>query len=147
MTVRTRNVLVLALTASVVGTALTATNQALASSSLPALSWRPCAQPSGPAGQECAELAVPVDHRNPDGPRLSLAVSRLPSERPEARRGTLLVLPGGPGGSASWRWWTRWRSWAPRCRAGAPVASDGGSNPAYRRGSTHAAIAGAEGSD
>ncbi|WNZ13865.1 alpha/beta hydrolase [Streptomyces sp. 11x1] len=99
MTARTRNALVLALTASVVGAVLTATPPALASSSSPSLDWRPCAQPGGPAGQECAELAVPIDHRAPDGPRLSLAVSRLPSERPEARRGTLLVLPGGPGGS------------------------------------------------
>lgn len=99
MTARTRNALVLALTASVVGTLLTATTPALAFSSSPSLAWHPCAQPGGPAEQECAELAVPIDHRVPDGPRLSLAVSRLPSERPEARRGTLLVLPGGPGGS------------------------------------------------
>ncbi|QYX82112.1 alpha/beta hydrolase [Streptomyces akebiae] len=99
MTLRTRNVLVLALTASVVGTVLTATTPALASSSSPALAWRPCVQPGGPAGQECAVLTVPVDYRAPDGPRLRIAVSRLPSERPEARRGTLLVLPGGPGGS------------------------------------------------
>ncbi|MFE7462652.1 alpha/beta hydrolase [Streptomyces sp. NPDC057499] len=64
-----------------------------------ALSWRPCAQEGGPAGQECAELPVPLDHRDPDGPRLSLAVTRVMSDRPDERRGTLLVIAGGPGGS------------------------------------------------
>ncbi|MFG2489477.1 alpha/beta hydrolase [Streptomyces caniferus] len=62
----------------------------------PALAWGPCAQPGLPR-QECAELPVPVDYRDPDGPRLTLAVSRVRSDRPAARRGTLLMIPGGPG--------------------------------------------------
>ncbi|MFD6340146.1 alpha/beta hydrolase [Streptomyces sp. NPDC060131] len=95
---------------------------------VPALDWRPCAEQarttdptadptaastaasaaasgvaaSAPASspvQECAELPVPLDYRDPYGPQLTLAVSRLRSERPEARRGTLLYIPGGPGGS------------------------------------------------
>ncbi|SEE76806.1 TAP-like protein [Streptomyces sp. 2112.3] len=64
----------------------------------PALAWGPCAGPGLP-GQECAELPVPLDYRDPDGPQLTLAVSRVRSDRPAARRGTLLVIPGGPGGS------------------------------------------------
>nr|WP_189787443.1 alpha/beta hydrolase [Streptomyces capitiformicae] len=98
MTHRTRRALVLALSVSAAATTLTAVTGPTASAS-PALDWRPCAQPGGPAGQECAELPVPLDYRDPDGPQLTLAVSRLRSERPEARRGTLLVIPGGPGGS------------------------------------------------
>ncbi|TQE22350.1 alpha/beta hydrolase [Streptomyces ipomoeae] len=98
MTHRTRRALVLALSVSAAATALTAVTGPAASAS-PTLGWRPCAQPNGPAGQECAELSVPLDYRDPDGPRLTLAVSRLRSERPEERRGTLLVIPGGPGGS------------------------------------------------
>ncbi|WP_432097035.1 alpha/beta hydrolase [Streptomyces sp. bgisy100] len=70
-----------------------------ARTALPALAWKPCATPDGPAGQECATLPVPVDYRDPDGPRLTLAVTRLRSEEPAARRGTLLMIPGGPGGS------------------------------------------------
>lgn len=70
-----------------------------AAPAVPALAWRPCAGPTGPAGQECAELPVPLDYRDPRGPRLTLAVSRVRSERPEARRGTLLLIPGGPGTS------------------------------------------------
>ncbi|WP_407288794.1 alpha/beta hydrolase [Streptomyces sp. BP-8] len=65
----------------------------------PGLTWRSCAQPGGPAGQECAELPVPLDYRDPKGPQLTLAVSRIRSDRPAARRGTLLMIPGGPGSS------------------------------------------------
>ncbi|MET9695336.1 alpha/beta hydrolase [Streptomyces sp. NPDC006529] len=64
-----------------------------------ALAWRSCEQPGGPVGQECADLPVPLDYHDPGGRRLSLAVSRIRSDRPGARRGTLMVLPGGPGGS------------------------------------------------
>ncbi|MEU8437962.1 alpha/beta hydrolase [Streptomyces sp. NPDC029216] len=67
--------------------------------SVPRLDWHPCAKPGGPATQECADLPVPLDHADPAGPQISVAVSRIRSDRPEARRGTLLVIPGGPGGS------------------------------------------------
>ncbi|MEV0779105.1 alpha/beta hydrolase [Streptomyces sp. NPDC050428] len=63
------------------------------------LKWRPCAQAGGPGGQECAELEVPLDYGKPGGRQLTLAVSRVRSENPAARRGTLLFIPGGPGGS------------------------------------------------
>ncbi|WP_411143524.1 alpha/beta hydrolase [Streptomyces sp. x-80] len=81
-------------------TAVTAV-PAAATAAAPALTWRPCDEPNGPAGRECAELPAPVDYRDPDGPQLTLAVYRLRSERPAARRGTLLVIPGGPGGSGA----------------------------------------------
>ena len=64
------------------------------------LSWGDCAASVKAAdGQRCAVLSVPLDHADPTGPRIELAVSRLASARPEARRGTLIVIPGGPGGS------------------------------------------------
>ncbi|MBW5480452.1 alpha/beta hydrolase [Streptomyces bambusae] len=66
---------------------------------VPELTWRPCAVPEGPETQECAQLEVPLDHADPQGPHVSIAVSRIRSDRPAARRGTLVVLPGGPGGS------------------------------------------------
>ncbi|MFF8957832.1 alpha/beta hydrolase [Streptomyces sp. NPDC014894] len=65
----------------------------------PAPRWTGCAQPGGPENQLCADLSVPVDHEKPDGPRMKVVVSRVESDRPEARRGTLLVLAGGPGSS------------------------------------------------
>ncbi|MFG2642425.1 alpha/beta hydrolase [Streptomyces sp. NPDC048370] len=98
MTTYGRTSLVLALSAAAVAATLTVAPGATASAAaLPGLSWEPC----GPAGlgQECATLSVPQDYAKPAGPQLSLAVSRIRSERPEARRGTLVVIPGGPGGS------------------------------------------------
>ncbi|MFE6686096.1 alpha/beta hydrolase [Streptomyces sp. NPDC057743] len=65
----------------------------------PRLAWRACPHSGGPAGQECAELPVPLDYRDPSGPHLTLAVTRVRSDRPAARRGALLLIPGGPGGS------------------------------------------------
>ncbi|MGK5546286.1 alpha/beta hydrolase, partial [Streptomyces sp. URMC 127] len=50
-------------------------------------------------GSECATLPVPLDYREPGGPTVGIAVSRLRSDRPHARRGSLLLIPGGPGGS------------------------------------------------
>lgn len=98
--------LLLALSATAAATPLTAaapTARAEGAAAEPALTWRSCAQSAGPAGQECAELPVPLDYRDPRGPQLTLAVSRLRSDRPAARRGTLLLIPGGPGGSGV-RW-------------------------------------------
>jgi pimeloyl-ACP methyl ester carboxylesterase len=48
---------------------------------------------------ECATLAVPLDHREPDGTTIDVMISRLASANPEERRGVLLLNPGGPGGS------------------------------------------------
>ncbi|MER7081811.1 alpha/beta hydrolase fold [Saccharopolyspora kobensis] len=47
---------------------------------------------------QCAELQVPLDHRDPGGEQLKLLVSKQPARKPEARRGVLLINPGGPGG-------------------------------------------------
>ncbi|NML51709.1 alpha/beta hydrolase [Streptomyces sp. R302] len=64
------------------------------------LHWDDCPASVKPgAGQQCATLAVPLDYGDPTGPRVDIAVSRLASTRPEARRGTLLVIAGGPGSS------------------------------------------------
>ncbi|SCE00098.1 TAP-like protein [Streptomyces sp. TverLS-915] len=64
-----------------------------ASPSSPALTWSPC----GSARQECATLTVPLDYSRPHGRTVHLAVSRIRAEG--ARRGTLAVVPGGPGSS------------------------------------------------
>ncbi|MEU8348283.1 alpha/beta hydrolase [Streptomyces sp. NPDC048845] len=46
---------------------------------------------------ECSTLEVPLDHRDPDGRRIEIAISRLASGKPSQRRGVLLTSPGGPG--------------------------------------------------
>ncbi|WP_418957761.1 alpha/beta hydrolase [Streptomyces tritici] len=100
MTTYRRKATLAALSAAVVAGALLPTapaSAAAASAAAPRLDWTPC----GPAGQgqECATLPVPLDYRDPRGEQLALAVTRIRSTRPDARRGTLLALPGGPGGS------------------------------------------------
>ncbi|KOT35844.1 hypothetical protein ADK41_24385 [Streptomyces caelestis] len=65
------------------------------------LAWGSCAGTAGAdPRQECATLRVPMDHADPDGPQISLAVSRIPAENPTSRRGALFLIPGGPGGSS-----------------------------------------------
>ncbi|MGC4938693.1 alpha/beta fold hydrolase [Kribbella sp. DT2] len=49
-----------------------------------------------PEGMQCGTLKVPLDYGQPDGRTIDIAVSRLPSKKPEARRGVLLTNPGGP---------------------------------------------------
>ncbi|MBB5939551.1 alpha/beta hydrolase [Streptomyces zagrosensis] len=61
------------------------------------LRWRAC----GPAGYECATLRVPLDYARPNiAKELRLSVSRKKATGGAQRLGSLLVNPGGPGGSA-----------------------------------------------
>jgi pimeloyl-ACP methyl ester carboxylesterase len=58
------------------------------------LAWSECA-----VAFECATLAVPLDYANPGGRQITLALARLPAADPAHRIGSLLINPGGPGGS------------------------------------------------
>jgi pimeloyl-ACP methyl ester carboxylesterase len=58
------------------------------------LRWRPCHQKF-----QCARLLVPFDYSHPAGRRFSLPVIKLPATDPSQRLGSLVVNPGGPGGS------------------------------------------------
>ncbi len=58
------------------------------------LNWQPC-----DTGFECARFVVPFDYARPDGPRFTLPVVKLPAADPAHRVGTLVINPGGPGGS------------------------------------------------
>ncbi|WP_419992374.1 alpha/beta hydrolase [Streptomyces boninensis] len=61
------------------------------------LRWAPCPQKGDGPRLECATLDVPLDYREPEGRKLEIAVSRLPSKDPAKRRGVLFTNPGGPG--------------------------------------------------
>lgn len=65
-----------------------------------ALEWGPCTGTGLDPRQQCATLDVPMDYADPGGPTIEIAVSRIVSENPAARRGTLFLIPGGPGGSS-----------------------------------------------
>ncbi|GIE48139.1 peptidase [Amorphoplanes nipponensis] len=58
--------------------------------------WRACAED---ATAQCATLTVPVDWARPYGPSVAVALARRPAADPRHRIGTLVVNPGGPGGS------------------------------------------------
>ncbi len=60
------------------------------------LRWRDC----GVEGFQCATMKAPLDYAKPDGGDVKLAVSRKKATGPGKRIGSLLVNPGGPGGSA-----------------------------------------------
>ncbi|WP_338896877.1 alpha/beta hydrolase [Streptomyces sp. TG1A-60] len=60
------------------------------------LSWRSCEVP----GFQCATLKAPLDYAEPSEGHVKLAVSRKKATGPGERLGSLLVNPGGPGGSA-----------------------------------------------
>ncbi|MFO0591306.1 MAG: alpha/beta hydrolase [Polyangiaceae bacterium] len=48
---------------------------------------------------DCGTLEVPVDHDDPDGPKMKVPVVRVRAADPAKRIGSLLLNPGGPGGS------------------------------------------------
>ncbi|MFE3448166.1 alpha/beta fold hydrolase [Nonomuraea sp. NPDC059194] len=60
------------------------------------IAWAPCEEePSA----ECGKLAVPIDWSRPTGPTIDLAIARRKATDPAARVGSLVINPGGPGGS------------------------------------------------
>ncbi|PTM95897.1 MULTISPECIES: alpha/beta hydrolase [unclassified Streptomyces] len=60
------------------------------------LSWRSCGVP----GFQCATMRAPLDYDRPDGGDVRLAVARKKATGKGKPLGSLLVNPGGPGGSA-----------------------------------------------
>lgn len=84
----------------------------LAQTPVPALAWSPCdlpfaipptpgATPEAPPldGLACATVAVPLDYADPEGPQITVAINRLPARDEANRIGSLIINPGGPGGS------------------------------------------------
>ncbi|CDO72512.1 hypothetical protein BN946_scf184980.g53 [Trametes cinnabarina] len=51
--------------------------------------------------QKCARLLLPLDYDIPDGPATAIALRIIPATDKENYRGTLLLNPGGPGGSGT----------------------------------------------
>ncbi len=58
--------------------------------------WRDCGVP----GFECTTIKAPLDYERPEAGDVRLAVARKRATGPGRRLGSLLVNPGGPGGSA-----------------------------------------------
>ncbi|MEU9186528.1 alpha/beta hydrolase [Streptomyces sp. NPDC048484] len=79
--------------------ASTASGQGAAGHAEP-LVWGTCEGSGLDPRQECATVDVPMDYSDPGGQRIGIAVSRIPAEKPAARRGALLMIAGGPGGGS-----------------------------------------------
>src|SRR5919112_2533333 len=60
----------------------------------PEVSWSACRD-----GFECAVVPAPLDHGDPEGVQIGISVIRLPAGEPGRRIGSLMINPGGPGGS------------------------------------------------
>ncbi|MFD0006013.1 alpha/beta hydrolase [Streptomyces sp. NPDC127178] len=60
------------------------------------LTWHSCGVP----GFQCTTIKVPLNYAKPNGGETRLAVARKKATGPGKRLGSLLVNPGGPGGSA-----------------------------------------------
>jgi pimeloyl-ACP methyl ester carboxylesterase len=65
------------------------------------LRWHACSRQLAADGvPDCTTLSVPVNHADPGGRQISLALDMIPATAPRSRQqGILLVNPGGPGGS------------------------------------------------
>ncbi|TQM03083.1 alpha/beta fold hydrolase [Pseudonocardia kunmingensis] len=65
-----------------------------------AIEWGPCPEATGGVARDpgltCATVEVPLDHDEPDGTSIEVAISRLAAAEPEERHGVLLLNPGGP---------------------------------------------------
>ncbi|KAI0762145.1 alpha/beta-hydrolase [Trametes elegans] len=53
------------------------------------------------SGHKCARLLLPLDHGTPDGPTTAIALRLLPAKDKKNYKGTILINPGGPGGSGT----------------------------------------------
>ncbi|MCU7727779.1 alpha/beta hydrolase [Actinoplanes sp. KI2] len=56
--------------------------------------WSDCGN-----GFQCATVPAPLDYDHPRGAQIALSLIRLPASDPAHRIGSLLINPGGPGGS------------------------------------------------
>jgi pimeloyl-ACP methyl ester carboxylesterase len=64
----------------------------------PPVAWGPCTSAQADPYQ-CATVRVPLDYRDPARAALDLPLIRRPAADPARRIGTLVLQPGGPGGS------------------------------------------------
>ena len=68
-------------------------SEALSTYYAQSLAWTEC------GGAMCTNLKVPLDYAKPGGPTIEISVVKVPAARPSKRIGSLVVNPGGPGGS------------------------------------------------
>jgi pimeloyl-ACP methyl ester carboxylesterase len=86
-----KRLLTAAAATAVLGSLLTAAPASAAES----VDWQPCADAPG---VDCGTVTVPIDWAHPDQGTTTIALARRKATDPQARIGSILMDPGGPGG-------------------------------------------------
>ncbi|MCW2701803.1 MAG: hypothetical protein JWQ45_3338 [Blastococcus sp.] len=73
---------------------VTAAPSSATAAAAPAVAWSACRD-----GFQCATVQAPLDYDNPSGATIGISVIRLPAGDAKHRIGSLMINPGGPGGS------------------------------------------------
>ncbi|MFG3341056.1 alpha/beta hydrolase [Glycomyces sp. NPDC048151] len=98
MKASTRN-LTAAASAAVLAITLLAAAPAAAGNSHHGIDWQPCPDVDPAEAVECATIAVPLDYDRPWGEKIEIGLARRQAANPDEKIGTILMDPGGPGGS------------------------------------------------
>lgn len=62
------------------------------------LVWKDCKKL--PAHFQCADFDVPMNYDEPDGKKYTLSIMKRIANKGDAKKGSLFINPGGPGGSS-----------------------------------------------
>lgn len=84
--------------ALVVAVAFTGGTIAPATAATPTITWKPCPEAEA-KGADCGSIKVPLDWSKPNGEKITIGLARRKATGPGKRIGSVLVDPGGPGGS------------------------------------------------
>ncbi|THV39421.1 alpha/beta fold hydrolase [Glycomyces buryatensis] len=63
------------------------------------IDWQPCAEVDPVEEVDCATITVPLDYSKPWGEKIEIGLARRQAANPDEKLGTILMDPGGPGGS------------------------------------------------
>lgn len=85
------------LVALAAGAVVTPAVPAAAEPAASTINWQPCGEDA--PGVDCATIEVPLDYARPHGKKIHIGLARRPATDQAHRIGSVLVDPGGPGGS------------------------------------------------
>ncbi|GAA2147924.1 alpha/beta hydrolase [Glycomyces algeriensis] len=85
--------------AAVLAITLLAASPAAAGSGHHGIDWQPCPDTDPAEAVECATIEVPLDYDRPRGETIEIGLARRQAANPDEKLGTILMDPGGPGGS------------------------------------------------
>nr|WP_158630256.1 alpha/beta fold hydrolase [Glycomyces terrestris] len=99
MRVTPRALAAAAASALLTATLVAAGPQAAAAGHGRGIDWAPCPDVDPAEGVECASIEVPLDYNRPWGEKIEIGLARRQATDPDERLGSILMNPGGPGGS------------------------------------------------